>query len=161
LGSFRSVWWRRPGRFSVPWDIDDPEVRRYCDRECTSLLLGAFEAHGVPIINQPAMQTCASRKPLQLGAARSVGLRVPQTLMSNDPERIKEFWAQLDGKCVYKAFNSPAWKLIETRRLARTDLEDLDLLRFSPIIVQEIVHPAIDIRATVIGAEVFAAQVRR
>ncbi len=159
LDSVRSVWWRRSKRAMIDAQVTDRQARAFCVRENSALLVGALAATGVPIINHPTAEVSAGRKPLQLRTAQEAGLLIPQTLMSNDPERIRAFWSKLDGKCIYKAFTSPADQLAETRLLTQEDLEYLDKLQYAPIIVQEKIEKGKDIRVNVFGDRVFAAEV--
>jgi|SRR3990172_10159731 len=159
LDAIRSVWWRRPGNVSLSPEMTDDGVRRFARAEAELFLGGVFDALGVPIINAPRHQRAAARKPLQLHAAEAVGLTIPQTLLSNDPDQIRTFWSSLDGRVVYKAFSSPSWTALDTRRMTREDLDSLSSATLAPIIVQEEVPRAYDLRVNIFGAELFAAKV--
>jgi len=152
----RSVWWRRPSSPRIAEEVADDHARQFCIRESEMLLRGALDAANVPVINDPAAQTRAARKPLQLAVARSLGLMVPRTVMSNDPDTIRDLWEATAGKCVYKTFTAPVGRMAETRRLTQDVLADLQRLRHAPIIAQELIDGR-DLRATVIGDHVFAA----
>jgi len=152
----RSVWWRRPLGARIAEEVTDERVRRFCVSETEALFRGALDAAGLRVVNDPSAQGRAARKPLQLAVARSVGLTVPRTVMSNDPEQIRRLWEETAGQCVYKTFTAPAWRAAETRRLTREVLADLATLRHAPIIAQEFFEGR-DVRVTVIGERIFAA----
>jgi len=152
----RSVWWRRPSGPRIAEEVTDDRAREFCIRESETLLRGALDASRVPVVNDPAAQARAARKPLQLAVARGLGLSVPRTVMSNDPDRIRSLWEETAGRCVYKTFTAPAWRVAETRRLTQDVLADLEKLRHAPIIAQELIDGR-DLRATVIGDRLFAA----
>lgn len=154
-----SVWWRRPGNATVSADIKDERVRRFAREEAEQFLAGVFESLGVPIINNPRHQRSASRKPLQLKAAISVGLRIPKTLLSNDPDRIRHFWSELNGRCIYKAFSSPSWTALDTRRMTADDLDSLQNAALCPIVVQEEIERICDVRVNIVASELFASKV--
>lgn len=151
-----SVWWRRPSSPRIAEEVADDRARQFCIRESEMLLRGALDASNVPVINDPAAQTRAARKPLQLAVARSLGLTVPQTVMSNDPGEIRSLWERTAGNCVYKTFTAPVGRMAETRRLSHDMLADLERLRHAPIIAQELIDGR-DLRATIIGDQVFTA----
>jgi glutathione synthase/RimK-type ligase-like ATP-grasp enzyme len=134
-------------------------VREYCMRECETFLKGVIESIDIPVINNPIFEVAAAQKPLQLKIAQKVGLPIPKTIMSNDPQEIIEFWKKMDGRCIYKAFRSPSWQLVETRMLTEEDLKHLDKLRHAPIIVQEKIEKGSDIRVNIFGERIFAAAV--
>ncbi len=49
----------------------------------------------------------ASHKPRQLQVAAACGLRVPRSLITNDPEQVRAFAAEVGpGGLVYKALNA-------------------------------------------------------
>jgi glutathione synthase/RimK-type ligase-like ATP-grasp enzyme len=154
-----SIWWRRPGEPTIAEDIKDANTRRFVRAEAEQFLIGILESFGAPIINSPRHQRSAARKPLQLSSAIKAGLKIPRTLMSNDPDQIRKFWLDLEGKCVYKAFSSPPWTAIETRRLTHDDLKEIESTRLSPIIVQEEIERACDVRVNVFAEEIFACKV--
>lgn len=153
-----SVWWRRPGPFRLDDDVTDPRVRRFCLTESEEFFRGAFEALPVPIVN-PSSAEQAARKPGQLALAHQVGWRIPATLISNDPDAVRGFWRAHDGRCIYKPITAPTFTMAETRALTEVELADLTALRHAPIIVQEHVPLAVDVRVAVIGAQVFATEV--
>jgi glutathione synthase/RimK-type ligase-like ATP-grasp enzyme len=152
----RSVWWRRPSSPRIAAEVEDDLARQFCVRETEMLLRGALDACGVRIINDPAAQVRAARKPLQLARAQSIGLAIPRTVMSNDPDRVRDLYEETAGRCVYKTFTAPTGRMAETRRLTAEVLTDLERLRHAPIIAQELVDGR-DVRVTVIGDRVFAA----
>lgn len=154
-----SVWWRRPSSPRIAEEVADDRARQFCIRESEMLLRGALDASNVPVINDPAAQTRAARKPLQLAVARSLGLTVPQTVMSNDPGEIRSLWERTAGNCVYKTFTAPVGRMAETRHLSHDMLADLERLRHAPVIAQELIDGR-DLRATVIGDQVFTAVAR-
>jgi glutathione synthase/RimK-type ligase-like ATP-grasp enzyme len=159
VDQIHSVWWRRPGNATVSPDIIDERVRRFVRGEAEHFLAGILESIGVPIINHPRHQNSASRKPLQLKSAISVGLQIPRTLLSNDPDQIRRFWTDLDGRCIYKAFSSPPWTALDTRRMTVQDLDSLHNTALSPIIVQEEIERVCDVRVSIFANQVFACKV--
>lgn len=161
LGAFHRcecIWWRRPGKFKIGEEVRDAQVRDYCQAECNSLFKSALVATGVPIINDPFAELVA-RKPTQLVLAKEFGLLIPDTVMTNDPAEIREFWRAHGGDCIYKTFTPPSWRMAETRVLTGELLDDLSSLRYAPVIVQERVPKACDIRVTIISGKCFAASV--
>jgi glutathione synthase/RimK-type ligase-like ATP-grasp enzyme len=160
LDRLGSVWLRRPSPFRISGSVADRRVRRFCARECETLLYGALDALSVPVINRPKDELAAVRKPLQLAAADHVGFRVPRTVMTNDPDAIRNFTRQIAGPCVYKPFTPSPLRMSETRLLPAGELINESTLRHGPIIVQEHVTRGVDVRVNVFDTQVFAAEVR-
>jgi hypothetical protein len=160
LESVRAVWWRRPGAFGLPETLRDPAHRRLALSEAGTAFQGLFAAMDALWINPPANDTVAAHKPYQLAIAQSLGLEIPQTVMTSDPEEAREFWRACDGDVVYKQFIAlpDAWG--ETRRLGKAEagLPDASI-RLAPVIFQRRVAAVADLRVTIVGDEVFAAAV--
>jgi glutathione synthase/RimK-type ligase-like ATP-grasp enzyme len=160
LNKIHSIWWRRTSRFRLDNSVTDPKVRSFCLSECETFFKGVLSTLDTPIINNPFAESLAARKPLQLTMAQKIGLDIPKTIMSNDPEHIRDFWESLDGRCIYKGFGSPFWTFSETRILTKEDLKDLDKLHNAPIIVQEKIEKGHDVRVNIFGRTIFAAEVK-
>src|SRR5690349_11977324 len=79
-----SVWWRRP-RVPVAAATLDEEVRTFVRSEWEHFLGGLNAFGGKLWVNSPAADKAASYKAPQLLLAQSVGLRVPRTVVTNDP----------------------------------------------------------------------------
>ena len=157
LGSATSCWWRRPMASSIPDEVGEPRVRQYCRLESDRLTRGALLAARIPLVNDPVRQSAADHKPLQLRTAREVGLRIPDTLITNDPDAALRFVDSLSGRCIFKAFHSPSWRIVETREFDESMQADLRTLRFAPVIFQEYVPLGRDIRVIAMGHAAFAA----
>jgi glutathione synthase/RimK-type ligase-like ATP-grasp enzyme len=60
---------------------------------------------------------------------------------------------------VYKLFEGTEVGFFETRRLAAANLSELWRVRTCPLIFQEFTEGAFDVRATVVGDQVFASRI--
>jgi glutathione synthase/RimK-type ligase-like ATP-grasp enzyme len=160
LGSVHAVWWRRPGQFGPPDTVRDEAHRRLALSEAATAFHGLFAAMDARWINPPTLDAVASHKPYQLALAEIVGLEIPHTVMTSDPEEAREFWRVCDGDVVYKQFIALPESWSETRRLgeAETKIGD-EAIRLAPVIFQRHVAAVADLRVTMIGDEIFAAAV--
>ena len=65
-------------------------------RQCEIFLAGVapFLDHGAGTfwVNPPASDVAAQQKACQLRSAARAGLKIPETLISNDPAEIRAFW---------------------------------------------------------------------
>jgi glutathione synthase/RimK-type ligase-like ATP-grasp enzyme len=160
LDEVRAVWWRRPSAFGLPATLRNPAHRRLALSETQTAFYGLFEAMSAFWINPPARDASASHKPYQLALAQRLGLEIPQTMMTSDPENAREFWRVCDGDVIYKQFIClpEAWS--ETRRLGETETKIADTsIRLAPVIFQRHVAAVADLRVTIVGDEIFAAAV--
>jgi len=157
LSAVAGVWCRRyfPPNF-------DPAVSDSCDREFvrrqwTELLWGTICALNVRLISDPHRQKAAT-KPLQLALARQVGLRVPDTLISNDRQAVLGFVEQYQGRVIHKTLSPAIDQLLFTKRWDAADAEALDELELAPVIFQEQIGGCRELRVTVVGERFFAAE---
>lgn len=119
-----------------------------------------FESMEALWINPPARDAAASHKPYQLAIAQSLGLEIPQTMMTSDPEEARTFWREYDGDVIYKQFIALPESWSETRKLGEAETKVADeTIRLAPVIFQRHVAAVADLRVTIIGGEVFAAAV--
>jgi len=153
------LWWRRP---AMPLDAFRTDrshgVMNIARAERRSALIGSLTGCLGNAFNDQGRSRQAALKPAQLVRATLLGLQVPQTLISNDPADVRDFYEQLNGRIVYKMFNGSPFGLYGTRPLEPADLENLERLQAGPAIFQERVDGEFDVRATVVGDEMFAAK---
>jgi glutathione synthase/RimK-type ligase-like ATP-grasp enzyme len=95
-----------------------------------------------------------SSKPYQAQLIASAGFRIPETLVTNDPEAVLDFRAR-HGKLIFKSVSA---ERSVVKRLTATDLRRLDRIRHCPVQFQEYVAGE-DIRVHTVGGEVFATAI--
>jgi glutathione synthase/RimK-type ligase-like ATP-grasp enzyme len=160
LDMVRAAWWRRPRAFVLPETLRDPAHRQLALSEASTAFHGMYESMEALWINPPARDAAASHKPYQLAVAQSLGLEIPQTVITSDPEEARAFWRECGGDVIYKQFIAlpEAWS--ETRKLGEAETKVADeTIRLAPVIFQRRVAAVADLRVTIIGDEVFAAAV--
>ena len=154
------VVWRRRGRVRPRVDADLPESDQIvAEREARQFLESALAvlAPKARWINPSAAATRASAKPVQLQAARQAGMRIPATLLSNDPAAIRTFFNDCGGKVIVKPFYPASWRSGDTGHkfyataLTSDLLTDDFPLRAAPAIYQEQIARADEYRVTVMG----------
>ena len=160
IRDFRSVWWRRPQAPLVSPDITRPAHRMFAANEAHEALYGLWHTLDAFWVNDPSHDQVAHRKPFQLMVAQEVGLRIPATLITNDPDEARSF---VDARgyrgVVYKAFSATETEWRETRILRQEELALLDHVRYAPVIFQEYIEALYDLRVTIVGEEVFSAAI--
>lgn len=153
-------WWRRPEPFSIHAEVTDPHLRGFAYRESYHALNGLWSSLNALWVNPPARDEEAQRKTFQLSAAQDVGLTIPRTLVSNDPDEARRFIEETaDPGTIFKAFACSERHWRETRFVTREDLAILDTVRYAPVIFQEYIEAVCDLRVTLVGEAVFAAAI--
>jgi glutathione synthase/RimK-type ligase-like ATP-grasp enzyme len=159
LTACRAGWWRRPQPFTLQSGIS-PDVISFTYSECHEAVAGLWAALNLNWMNPPERDELAHHKPYQLAVATKVGLPVPRTIITNDPDVARKFIAALGPeRTVYKTFlaSEQCWR--ETRVVRSDELKLLDSVRLAPVIFQEYVPAIADVRVTVVGERMFAAAI--
>ncbi|MEW6431240.1 MAG: hypothetical protein AB1730_06995 [Myxococcota bacterium] len=133
---------------------DDWFTRYMQSRERASFAVAwllSLQARGVRVVNAPHAASVLQYKPFQLDALRRVGARVPRTLISNDPDAVRAFHAELKD-VIFKPLMGGAL----TRLLDTETLDALEAVRASPVIFQERIAGD-DLRVMLAGGEVVSS----
>ncbi|MEY2394400.1 MAG: hypothetical protein QOF94_745, partial [Acidobacteriaceae bacterium] len=162
FSQIRSVWYRYGYSFVVSSGLS-ANVRRFAESEANSAFSGLMRLVDWFWVNHPDKVRIASCKVLQLSVAQELGFSVPKTLISNDPHKVREFFAECDGQIVYKAFTSGfvpmGDKVCLTSPVSKEHLDRIHLIQTSSGIFQENIPKRFDLRITVIGRRVFAVEI--
>ena len=104
----QSIWWRRPKRYQT--ESYPLEVAKLLGQEAyygfLGLLLGGPDDRHPLWVSHPYAIRVAEFKASQLLLAQRLGLRVPKTLITNEPATVQAFYEECQGKVICK----PVWK---------------------------------------------------
>jgi ATP-grasp ribosomal peptide maturase len=163
LREIRSVYVRRPTAFTFPPSMTEAE-RRFAAREARRGIGGLLVSLSCSWVNHPFRAADAEYKPLQLATAAACGLDVPRTVITNVPDDDREHRAVLGPSVVYKTLESATVtdgqrvSIIYTTPVTGPDLAD-SRIAFTAHQFQQRVPKVRDVRATVVGKQVFAASI--
>lgn len=162
LASIGSIWWQWDQPAGFPAELN-PAERRFAEREA-ELAVNALPSIGNFVwINHPTRERLANSKPAQLFAARMVGLEIPQTVITNNPDEVRRFVATSRRQIVYKASSPPRNiapdKALFTGLITDETLTNLDLIRITPGIFQERIDKSYELRITVVRSRIFAVKI--
>jgi MvdD pre-ATP grasp domain len=159
----QAVWARRiwPARFP---DNCPPELVHQCGPAASSFVMETLglwsDAHWI----NPLMEgKRAESKLLQLSVANELGFTIPETLVTNHPEKIRDFFDNHGGDIITKLL-VPQVQSMEahanfsyTCRIEENHLDHLDQVRGMPQIFQPFVRKLREYRVVVVGERIFAA----
>jgi glutathione synthase/RimK-type ligase-like ATP-grasp enzyme len=155
-----AIWYRRISPYGFHEDLRNETARLFAWSEANEALLGVWYSLGAYWMNSPLADEVSQRKVRQLQVARQVGLTIPDTLVTNEPDVAQMFVQQHGiGRVVRKAFRNIAQAPRETHLLRAEDLALLDSVCYTPVIFQEFVPATLDLRVTVVEDDIFAAAV--
>ena len=156
LESFTGVYARLMDDRLLPELDDEPADsprRRHC-RQLHDQLVAWMDVAPARVVNRVRMMGSNGSKPYQSQLIRSQGFRIPETLITNDPQRVRE-WCARHGRVVYKSISGIRSIVTE---VSPTELDRLDAIRGCPVQFQVYV-PGFDVRVHTIGDEVFATRI--
>ncbi|WP_342775838.1 MvdC/MvdD family ATP grasp protein [Nonomuraea mesophila] len=175
LERVRSVWLRRPHPYG-PSAALGPLERAFAVAELEQTMGGLLASLDCYWMSRPGDVRAASWKPEQLRRAARMGFEVPRTLITSDPEAARAFHAECGERMIFKSMTGPAALAsveptseavpappttleMPTTMLGEAELAALDAVRLTPCLFQEYVDKDRELRVTVIGDEVFAAEI--
>ncbi|MEV0970775.1 MvdC/MvdD family ATP grasp protein [Microtetraspora glauca] len=168
LDSLTAVWWRRPRPPEAHPAITDPSVAAYTAKESVDLLTDLWEH--LPCRMVPARESVyrrAAHKPSQLMLAAELGFEIPETLIATQADALWDFHNRHDGHIITKPMGMP-WVenlagghtvIRKCEFVSARDLAYAEALRFCPVIAQQYVPKRLELRVTVVGRRVFAAEI--
>ncbi len=161
--SFDSIWYRRIRSPSIPENMD-PGIYEFCLRENRAAVVGGLLTQNARWMSNPVSIWRAEFKPYQLRVAQEVGLKIPKTVVSNDPKVIRRAYDSF-GQMVIKPTRSGHFReggeefAIFTSLINDEHLESLKDAKWAPSIYQELIIKHYDIRVTFVGSQIFSAAI--
>jgi glutathione synthase/RimK-type ligase-like ATP-grasp enzyme len=166
LTDIKSVLVRRPSHYQV--DPQSPElIQSFLENEALKGFGGLLRSlDHVLWMNNLDAHRAANFKPVQLQAASQVGLCVPRSLITNDPDAVRQFYQETDGNLIYKTLHGggiagggTVAHAIYTSRVSPQSLEHLERVRMTAHYFQVEVEKFLELRVTVIGNQVLAVAI--
>ncbi len=170
LDSIKSVWYRRPTTpLILPGSLSDGYVTFIRHESAVALwsLYTTLETFWVnpPLINKHLIQ---HNKLFQLKVASQVGLEVPDTVITNDPERLIHFCEDHGGVIAIKMLkgdwfveesDDKALFLFTQKITTQQIITHSDDIKLSPVFAEEYVEKALELRVTIVGDQIFACAI--
>lgn len=162
LSDVTGAYYRRPLPPAVRTDLA-VGIAEYVSAEWAALLRSLWNALDERWLNSPYAIQRAEDKPRQIVIARSRGLKVPETLITNDYQAAHSFIStgSIIGKPLRRGLieepQGPG-RVMFTSRVSCQDL-DPDTIDQAPVIFQHEIRKRADLRVTVVDDQVFAATI--
>ncbi|HXD31612.1 MAG TPA: ATP-grasp domain-containing protein [Pyrinomonadaceae bacterium] len=156
LGDFTGVFSRLMDYRYLPELKDTPEdspQRNFC-RNLFDTLTRWAEITPARVVNRVAPMGSNFSKPFQAQIIARFGFEVPETLITNDPELVREFRAR-HGRVIYKSI-SGVRSIVQT--LTDDDMDRLENIRWCPTQFQAFVDGT-NVRVHTVGQKVFATAI--
>lgn len=166
LSDFSAIWYRRLRLgANLPKDMDK-QLYTATMEESKRTLVGWLSSYEGFMLDSPMQVRWAENKMMQIQTAERFGIKIPKTIVSNDPEEVKAFFNGLPSRSMitkmqhsFAVYENGVEQVVFTNKLSEKDVEELDGLELCPMTFQEAVEKDIELRVTVVGDEIFAAYV--
>lgn len=162
FNEIKSIWYRRPVSPSLDHSLYDPETAQFVAEESKAALDGVWKTLPVFWVSKPDNIRTSENKMYQLKVASEIGLKVWNTIVTNDELSAKEFYKLNEEKIIYKPLKKGKFlregkqTFIFTNLVSRDHFEKMANTKYAPSIFQKYVPKYIELRATVIGKKVFS-----
>ncbi|MCG8420777.1 MAG: MvdD family ATP-grasp ribosomal peptide maturase [Proteobacteria bacterium] len=165
LDEVTAIWYRRVriGQ-SLPQDLD-PQLLRPAIEEARRTFMGMMSTLDVFVMDPIPNIRYAENKQLQLQVAKQVGLEIPDTLLTNHSEAVRRFAEANDGKIITKmqtsfaVYQGKSEYVVFTNKMDEDALNDMEGLDLCPMIFQANIEKALELRATIVGDQIFCASI--
>lgn len=155
LSQIRSVFWRNFTGVRIP-KLPHNTVERAAHQDAIALIRSLLQIPSIHWVNPTQAYQLQREKPLQLSKVHQLGVRVPDTIVTNDPIAVQEF-VYRHAKTTFK----PIYGGARTQLMAAEHLNPKRLrlsLKIAPVTLREYV-PGANLRSYVIGNMVYAAEI--
>lgn len=156
LQTIHSVFWRSLSETYVP-PLQDEALQHIALNDVASLLRSLIQACPAHWVNSWKAYQFHREKPLQLATVGQLGVKIPATLISNDPEQVMAFVASHPDVIFKPVYGGAHTQRVTQRHLDADRLQAV--LRLAPVTIQDYVEGT-NIRCYVIGNRVYSAEIR-
>lgn len=153
IDSSWNIWNRR---------VMNPDVRKIESRSLTDLIFdetekawdGLLSSHNGKVVNNPQNNYYANNKIDQIRFASHFNndIKIPDTIVTNDPEKVKEFYDFHKGNICFKLHKGAligtdeGGKFVYTNKVKKDDLKNLSLVSNHPCFFQEYIEKDFEVR---------------
>lgn len=164
LGAIKSAYFRRPLPPEINKNGGKPSSHLYISEEWSYFLRSMYLEIGSRWFNHPNSIVLAEDKPRQLRLAQDVGFNIPDTVITNDVDKLRELFST--GEVVAKPMKQSLLEegegpggVIFTSEISSFEDVGRDRLRSVPVIFQRKIPKAFELRITVVQDKVFSVQI--
>ncbi|MDE5422016.1 hypothetical protein L3073_07325 [Ancylomarina sp. DW003] len=161
----KAVWLRRIWSPEMPEDID-PAYSKYCSNEASNNLLNFLHTlNNIFWLDHLEYTNRAENKLYQMEQANKFGIAMPNTLISNNPDKILKFYHQNKGNIITKMQTvlsvsmDGSGQSFRTSKVNAEDLENLSSVQYCPMIFQTEILKKAEYRVVYVDGEFFSGKI--
>jgi glutathione synthase/RimK-type ligase-like ATP-grasp enzyme len=132
--------------------------------EIRNTLFGFLESVDVYSLGKPSVYRRLDSKEEQLKIADKIGLKIPETCVTNNPEEAKQFILKHQNVVAkmqtgFAIYEDGVESVVFTNVVNEDKLEELDTLLYCPMQFQKKIEKKKELRVTVVGHDVYAFEI--
>jgi ATP-grasp ribosomal peptide maturase len=165
IEAIRSVYCRRPAAHRFPPGMDQHE-QRWAEQEARRGFGGLLQAlPAARWMNDPHAMTSADRKPRQLAVAEGLGMAVPATLITNNPQAARAFVDAAPHGAIYKSMHARPYVDRDTGQVMALSTTPVtadmitDAVAGTAHLFQHWTPKSYEVRVNVVGDRLFSARI--
>lgn len=164
LDKFKSAWYRRLPLPTLPVRLESSGLKHFIFEETEAFLNGFWDTQKFFWVNKPSKARLAENKLIQLSIAEKVGFKIPKTIVTNNPQKVKEFSFK-EYSAIAKAISIGCLELdnhkwgIYAHQISPEDLLNEQAIQVAPFILQERIKKRAELRITVVGKKLFSTEI--
>ncbi len=166
LKNLKVAWLRKPD-FDFILNLPmTTEVREFIVSETKSFINILYSIPSIKWINNPFVSNSSKVKFQQLLLASKMGIKIPKTLITTQPEKAKDFFIECNETILLKSIYSGNITIdgrnqgILSKKLTKNDFyKNYKNISINPTQLQEYIEKAYELRITVIEEKVFAIKI--
>jgi len=161
-----AVWYRKLWKLSIPPELDPAYHDVFRKEYQTHLQIFFNSLDHVPWMNRMAADHAVGGDKLhQLTTANAAGLTIPHTIFTNKPEAIRQLYDDCNGNIVAKLHGALSRSMegnttfFPTTKISAAHLDRLNELAYCPMIFQEYIPKAYELRIAYVDGICFAGKI--
>jgi hypothetical protein len=166
LSRVTAAWYRRPDPPVLHDQVAESPIGPSVEEECRNFLYDLWNTLPCPWVPaRPSVIQATQLKAVQLRIAGGLGFELPPTLITTSPSAFLAFYRQHNGNIVSKLVGTGFFHMLTTtfnrytEVVSKRDVAYAQSVRYCPVIFQAYVPKRVELRITVVGRRVFAAEI--
>ncbi|CAH0284635.1 MvdD family ATP-grasp ribosomal peptide maturase [Chryseobacterium sp. Bi04] len=165
LDDISAIWYRRAYNMGKGLR-DELEAKFYgaAMGEIRNTIFGFIESVDVYSLGKPSVYRRLDSKEEQLKVADKIGLKIPETCLTNNPEEARKFILKHQNVVAkmqtgFAIYEDGVENVVFTNVVSEDRLEELDSLLYCPMQFQKMIEKKKELRVTIVGRDVYAFEV--
>lgn len=165
LDDISAIWYRRA--YNIGKGLrEELEAKFYgaAMGEIRNTIFGFIESVDVYSLGKPSVYRRLDSKEEQLKVADKIGLKIPETCLTNNPEEARKFILKHQNVVAkmqtgFAIYEDGVENVVFTNVVSEDRLEELDSLLYCPMQFQKMIEKKKELRVTIVGRDVYAFEV--